>query len=646
MYGYMGQMLHINLSTGEIDTIPTEPYARQFLGGRGIASAIYREKVAPEITAFDPENILVFASGPLVATGTQATSRLAVVGKSPMVVPEGFCYGNIGGFVGAELKRAGFDAVIIEGKAASPVYLWIHDDKAELLNAAPLWGLGVYRVEELLKKTHGKDIKYIATGPAGDNLVRTAVVVASYDSTSTAGYGAVMGSKNLKAIAIKGSKMPAVADPAALKKLNRYSAHIGKRYRWPVPPMMRSTKHEYVTEYIGKGSCYQCGMDCIRGRYRIATGREAVRKCQSMEAYMPWLFGREDEPVDTFFDTPTLCNDYSICTIEIRYITQWLYLCYGAGYLTEQETGLPLSKMGTREFLEKLLHMIAYREGFGDILAEGLPRASWLVGEKARLMIPVTLVAVGIGDATLARAYKAHAVLTAMEPRVHMPILHEVAFLMTRWRDNQVTPDLSQVTTKVFQDVARAFWGSEEAADLSSYEGKATAAKKTQDRTYLKDSLGLCDFAWPIMDSLNTADYVGDPTLIERIVTAVTGIDSDELQRCAERIVTLQRAILVREGWTVPDTLAEYHFTEPMGTDSPEREQFVPQWEGRPTESQGSILDREKFKALMQEYYMLRGWDPDTGLPYRETLESLDVAYLVPDFEHAGYSLTGIPPKA
>ena len=132
MHGWMGKILHVNLSDSKIAQISTQPYAGQYLGGRGIASKIYRETVSPEVRAFDPENRLIFMTGPLVATSAQGATRMSVVGKSPMTLPEGYCYSNICGFFGAELKKAGFDGVVVEGRAPRPVYLWVHDGEAEV----------------------------------------------------------------------------------------------------------------------------------------------------------------------------------------------------------------------------------------------------------------------------------------------------------------------------------------------------------------------------------------------------------------------------------------------------------------------------------------------------------------------------------
>ncbi len=213
MYGWVGKILHVNLSSAAITQIATQPYAEKFLGGRGIGTKLYWETVKPETKAFDPENRLIFMAGPLVGTGAQAATQLSVVGKSPMALPEGYCYGSFAGFVGAELKKAGFDGIIVGGRAPKPVYLWIHDGEAELRDASSLWGQNAYRTGEVLQQTHGEKTRFITTGVAGERRVRTAIALASHGCTLTAGFGAVMGSKNLKAIAIMGTGKISVADP-------------------------------------------------------------------------------------------------------------------------------------------------------------------------------------------------------------------------------------------------------------------------------------------------------------------------------------------------------------------------------------------------------------------------------------------------
>lgn len=636
MYGWMGKILNVNLTDSKITEIPTQPYAEEYLGGRGIASRIYWERVSPEVKPFDPENCLIFMTGPLVATGAQAATRLTVVGKSPMAFPEGFCFANIGGFIPAELKKAGFDGIILEGRAPKPVYLWVHDGKAELRDASSLWGKGAYEVGELLRQTHGEKAHYITTGQAGEQLVRTATGVGSHETSFSAGFGAVMGSKNFKALIVLGTGKPSVAEPDKLKELNKYTIHISKRIDIKMPKAMRTAGYTHFLEAIGKGNCYQCGMVCLRHLYRYSNGRIGQRKCQSHEVYLPFRYGREDEPVDTIFDAPIMCNDYSLCTVVLRPMIDWLYDCYKAGALTEQETGLPLSKIGTREFLEKLLHAIVYREGFGSLLAEGLFRAADKLPQKARALVSHHRAApVGVEDEYPPRAFIAHTLLYSMEPRIHNPPPHEMLFTWGAWVVNRQNPDASPVNSKVLHAIAKVFWGSEEAGDFTSYEGKALAAKIIQNRTYLKDSLGLCDFGWPIIYSFNTPDHIGDPDLEAKIFTAVTGVDSSKLDKCAERIFNLQRAILAREGRKTPqaDYPPEYNFTEQLGLDDCGRQMIMPGPGEEQVDATENKLDRTKFTSMLKEYYRLRGYDKETGLPKADTLAALDLQELIPTFK-------------
>ena len=625
MHGWMGKILRVDLSHGEITQFDIQPYAESFLGGRGLASRLYWETVRPEFKAFDPANRLIFMTGPLVATGVQGATRLSVVGKSPMAYPEGYCYGNLGGFAGAELKKAQFDGIIIEGRSPRPVYLWVHDSEAELRDASALWGQGAYRTGEMLQEIHGDWVRFITTGIAGENLVRSAIIFASHQSTSCAGFGAVMGSKNLKAIAIRGTGTPSVADPSRLKELNRYTIQINKRVRPAIPPIISSTNHGHLLEVIGKDGCYQCGLECVRGQYRYGKKLEGYRRCQSMEYYLPWKYGHEDEPVDTFFYAPTLANDYSISTFELQSIIDWLYTCYRGGFLTEEETGLSLSRIGTGEFLKDILHAIAYREGFGAILAEGLVRAGEKVSDRARAMFSHAVAPIGQQDLAPPRAIVAHALIYAMEPRVHQPLIHEISFVNLAWNLNRVQPGSTPVTTGLFHKIARDFWGSEDAGDLSSYQGKALATKKIQDRTYIKDSLGLCDFAWPITYSFNTPGNVGDPGLETRLFNAVTGIPEKEIELFAGRICNQQRAIMLREGRKVPeaDFPPDFNFTEPLQTNARGQPMLVPGPGEEAFNATGKTLDRDKFIIMLKEYYRLRSWDTKTGLPLKKTLCSL-----------------------
>jgi aldehyde:ferredoxin oxidoreductase len=344
-----------------------------------------------------------------------------------------------------------------------------------------------------------------------------------------------------------------------------------------------------------------------------------------MEFYLPWMYGREEEPLRTLFDASTLTNDYSIDTFELEHMVEWLYRCYQAGVLTEGETGLPLGKIGTREFLEKLLHAIAYREGLGDILAEGMVRAQSRVPAKARDLYFHNIAPIGQREGMPPRAFITLSLVYPFETRMYPIAVHEMGYVRMPWLMHVEDSKSSPVSAESLLKIARIFWGSEAAADQTTYEGKATAARNIQNRTYLRDSQGLCDFVWPITYSLSAPDGVGDPLLEGHIFNAVTGLPADRLDVYAERIFNMQRLIRVREGHRVPqdDYPPEYNFTEPLGDRIHGGKFIMPGPGARPVDMTGNMLDRGKFKAMLEEYYRLRGWDLKTGLPTPETLAAL-----------------------
>ena len=626
-YGWLGKILKVDLSSEIITEIDTQPYAERFLGGRGIATRLYWEYVPAAVEAFDPENHLIFMTGPLTATGAQGASRFEVVGKSPMLMPEGFCYGNMGGYWGPALKRAGFDGLMVSGKANRPVYLFISDGKARLEDAATIHREGVKQVGDYLKQKHSRKTHYITTGPAGMNLCRNANLMTDNEGSATGGFGAVLGAKNLKAIAVVGSRPPLVSDPDALKDLNRLTIKLNQRDTTfnPYPPDQISR--------AGKASCFQCGLDCImRSTFRTKSNREVVRKCQAMFVYFPWVMGRPGEPAETALDATGLCNDLSLCTMEMANIIQWISAGYEAGFLTDAQTGLEIDKLGEWAFFEDLCHMIAYRQGFGDILAEGLLRAGETLGVEAKKLFANEVSGVGDGATYSAREYLMNGLLYAFEPRQPIAMLHEVSRIIGMWVMNLQYSGSTPVSADVYRGAAAKFWGHDRAWDLNTHEGKAMAASRIIDRTYAKDSLGLCDSCWPLMYSNHTEDKVGDSTLEARIFNAVTGkeLDENELLKFGEIIFNQQRAILLREGRDPKkdDTIAEFNFTDPVQTVFMNTDVLVP-GEGEIVLSRkGQTLDREVFKKMREEFYLLRGWNPETGTPTAEKLHDLGLSDL------------------
>lgn len=626
-YGWCGRILKVDLSSEVITEIDTHPYADRFLGGRGIASRLYWEYVPATAGAFDPENHLIFMTGPLTATGVQGASRFEVVGKSPMLMPEGFCYGNMGGYWGSSLKRAGFDGLVLSGKAKRPVYLLISDGKARLEDAGSIHLEGVSRVREYLIQKHGKKTHYIVTGPAGMNLCRSANLMTDNEGSATGGFGAVFGAKNLKAIAVIGNQSPLVSDSASLNELNRLTIKLNKRDTsfnpYPADQISR----------IGKASCFQCGLDCImRSTFRTLSNKEAIRKCQAMFVYFPWVMGRPGEPAETALDATGICNDLSLCTMEMANIVQWISDGYNVGFLSDSKTGLEIDKLGKSEFFEKLCHMIAFRKGFGDVLAEGLLRAGEALGEEAKLLFANEVAGVGDGATYSAREYPMNGLLYAFEPRQPIAMLHEVSRIIGMWVMNLQYPGSTPVTADVYRAAAAKFWRHDKAWDLNTHEGKAKAATCIIDRTYVKDSLGLCDSCWPLMYSHHTDDKVGDSTLEARTFNAVTGkkLDEDALLKFGEIIFNQQRAILLREGWKPEkdDTVADFNFTNPVQSVFMNPDVLVPGEGDIVTNRKGQTLDRGAFKKMRDEFYQLRGWDPETRYPGVEKLNELGLSDL------------------
>jgi aldehyde:ferredoxin oxidoreductase len=202
-FGWCGKILKVDLSTEKTTKLDTKPYAQRFLGGRGIATRLYWENVTADVKAFDPQNCLIFMTGPLGATGAQGSSRFEVVGKSPMLAKEGFCYGNMGGYWGPALKRAGFDGLMVSGKANRPLYLYITDGEVTFEDGTDIRLHEVSKVSKFVKEKYGKNTHYITTGPAGMNKCRNSNLMTDNEGSVTGGFGAVFGAKNLKAIVIK-----------------------------------------------------------------------------------------------------------------------------------------------------------------------------------------------------------------------------------------------------------------------------------------------------------------------------------------------------------------------------------------------------------------------------------------------------------
>jgi aldehyde:ferredoxin oxidoreductase len=316
-----------------------------------------------------------------------------------------------------------------------------------------------------------------------------------------------------------------------------------------------------------------------------------------------------------------------------------LAACSQAGIITEENTGLPLSKLGSLEFIEALVKKIALREGFGDVLAQGPLRAADSLGEVAKVIAGMFISdPLGHVPVFCPRMIPSTALAYAMEPRQHIPQVAElggpVEAEWSRWAKK--VPG-AYVSSDVIRAVAKRFWGGELAVDFSTYEGKALAAKKVQDRVFGNECVPLCfwTFIGATWHSEFTKDHVGDPTIESQILSAITGKEVDEkgLYHLGEKVFNLQRAIMVREGrrGRESDRLPEIFHTQPLELEAYDPECLVPGKDGEIISRKGEVLDRDGFERMKDEFYALRGWDVTTGLQTKAKLAELGLRDVAED---------------
>ena len=622
-FGYAGKILKVDLSDGGMIKVPAADYTDAFLGGRGIAVKLYWDMVPPQAGAFDPENCLIFASGPVAGFPGFAGYRWQLCGKSPARQPESFSYANLGGKWGATLKYAGYDGLTVTGQAHKPVYLFIDNGKVEIRDASHLWGKPAFQAIDALKTEVGKDACVLTVGPAAENRVSFATLLTDEGSSGSGGLGGVMGSKRLKAVVVRGTGRPEAADPKRLR-------HLGRRVR-----EMRHIPFAVDSPWVIPGLtkphiCYGCGIGCSRQTYTAEDGKRYKYFCQSAYVYMEPImktFGRWDEVA---LLANRLCDDYGLDTAVMFTLISWLCAAHQEDLLGEISSELQVSEAGGPEFIKTLTRKIALREGIGDTLAGGTIEAAKTVGGRAH-EIHGNLVATRGGEIKDydPRLIPTTALLYATEPRRPIQQLHEPSIIMMMWLKWLKGDDGAFFTSEDFRNAADRFWGGAIAADYTTIEGKALAAKKIQDRTYAKESLVLCDFTWPLIWAHYNGGHVGDPTLESRIFSAITGKELDEaaLNKIGEKIFNLQRAVLLREGWggRSGDRLLDYFFREPLkeGEVYFDYDCLVLGKDDEVISKTGHVLDREEFETMKSEYYTLRGWDVESGMPTRHGLKAL-----------------------
>lgn len=636
-YGYNGKVLHVNLSTKVLQVEkPPEQLYRTYMGGSALNLYYLLKYMLPGVDPLGPDNILAISVGITTGAPISGLSRATASAKSPLTGAIGDS--QCGGFWPAKLKFAGFDSIVIRGKAVEPVYLWIHDGEAELRDASQLWGKITGDVEsEIKSKLKDSDIEILQIGPAGEKMVRFASILNMCNrAMGRTGMGAVMGSKKLKAIVVKGNKKISMADPKSIKELVRLGTKIfpgsiaeaiGKygtpgnvathqalgglpsfNYKsgvfdgWKridantIYKTLLKGRENGKQDKEGRDTCYGCIIRCRRvaeikmGQYEVDSryGGPEYETLAMLGSYC----GIDN--LEAIAKANEICNKYGIDTMSCGATIAWAMEAFESGLLSLQDTdGLSL-EFGNAQSMVKLVEMIGKREGFGDILAEGSARAAASLGRGDELLITCK----------------------GQEIPAHMP--HVKRSLGLIYAVNPFGADHQSCDhDPSYEDGYEAFKKKLVYLNLTKPQPpqslnveKVNFARKTQHFMSMADSLNLCQFVWGPSFQL----YGPEETV--KMVCAVSGwnVTIDELLKVGERRLNMMRVFNAREGINRKhDKLPKRFFKRAL--------------KGGPTD--GWKLDEKNYKEALNEYYRQSGWNVETGIPMRSTLKRLGLEWLI-----------------
>ncbi len=587
---------------------------KKFLGGRGINMYILSRFYSPALNPFAPENPLIFGAGLL--TGTPGLgSRMNITSKSPESGHLGDS--NIGGDFGAELVKTGLGHLVVMGKSRSPVYLFINNGEVEFRDAQKLKGLDTVETQKKIRDELGDErVQVACIGPAGENRVRySAIRTGMKSSAGRTGMGAVMGSKNLKAVAVRGTKDITLFDPThylpyclnVMKKLmeTKWAQALG-RYGTPLmfqfantAGMLSVRNNQFTTlgdqGYLleaeslepystGMVACSGCPVHC-RHRFSMKDGKYKGMRGEGPEYASIGSLGSKlgNLDLENIIHATELCNRYGLDTISTGSYIAWAMELYQRGIIDQEMTETPLN-WGDGETILMLIHSIAQRKGFGHILAEG-SFAKDIFGEASKeYLLSVKNFPIEMTDERLSKSF-ALGMATSSRGACHMrsrPSLDVLAL-----------PD----------QVLKRLYGGSVSSQFSSYEGKGRMIWWHELLNAVCDSLGFCRFL-TVFSSPHAPQY----QQFVRLIGLATGLTftSKELKTIGERIVSLERMMLVRDGISRKDDILPKRYYEP-----------VPEGPAR-----GSVIHREEFEKMLNEYYRLHGWHR-AGVPRSKTLKRL-----------------------
>ncbi len=609
----LGKFLEVNLTDGKTRiSALSEHLVRRFLGGRGLSGWLLYQRVGRHVDPLGPENPLILSCGLLTGTAAPASSRLHVGSKSPLTGLLGSS--NVGGRFGSKLRSCGFQCILIRGRANVPVYLWIHDGRAEVMNAGFLWGLETWETENRLREhLDDRKLEIMTIGPAGENRVLFSSIMAGrHDTAARTGMGAVMGSKNLKAIVVIGAKNRATATPSASAAARRYIRQIKSSPYYPrystygvsqsliscnemgtlgtrnyrevqfddAVKISGEALHEYVTR---ARTCTRCPVHC-KADTKITSGKlegyEGTRPEFETVMSMGSKCGLGN--TEALIYLGDLCNRMGLDTVSTGGVIALAMDLYDRGILTVEDTGGIELTWGNDQAMETLILQIASREGLGGILSQGVQRAAQIIGKGSKRFAyhvkglelpcidPRGLMALGLGYAVTTRGADFASVYTLPE---------------YRWSPEK----------------AEREFGTKQIGDRFSTEGKGHLVRRCLIVCATLDCLGLCKI--PALSLIGDFDLEKEADLTD----VLTGwpLDSDALFQVGERVLNLERLFNLRQGASsADDTLPDLFLQEAAG------------------EGPGEGNKIEGLVTMVKEFYHAMRWD-DAGVPAEKELKSI-----------------------
>jgi aldehyde:ferredoxin oxidoreductase len=618
LFGWSGKILRVDLSKMESWTEDTEPYTQTFIGGRGINVKTLYDEVGPNVGPYDPANRLCVGPGVLTGTLAPISGRVKLTSVSPngLIASSG-----IGGFIGAEIKRAGYDNLVIQGESDEPVYLHVHDDCVEFKDATHVWGRDTWESEQGIKDEVGHAAQVMCIGPGGENLVTFGSIVTGMGSAAgRSGLGAIMGSKRLKAIVVRGTGQIRIA------KVEEFVSACERAHKWfrEVPAMKRQATegggdeqtlgfcHEHGQLPLGNWEGEDASWDEV-GRFDGAEefwNRYAIHqygcfgcpvnhyhlfdvpgigiggcKCNGWLAFAGNVWNNDRK---VMFHASHLCNRYGLDNTSTGAVVSFLMELYHKGIITDKDTdGIPMRR-GDADAIISTVHKIGKQEGFGRLFKDGILNAAGKIGKGAE---ECTMVVKGAEiEPYEIRAFKSQALVAALAAgTVAEGLSVEFAYLgdpeaVGKWVEDR--------------------YGSKELVHPASYEKKPLIVWDYENRGAATDMLGICHWIVPWK-----VPSLGIPVELFSLATGRQTSEAD-LLHAAQATKTLERAFNVARGIRrSDDTLPRRLFEMPVPG-------------GR---FEGERLDRQAFYKMLDEYYALRGWDAD-GIPTEEAFKKYGLA--------------------